>query len=187
MLRTSVSVLALGLFVLCAGNKRGDAPTTVPAATPAQQAALLDRVKSLAGTWEAVDESGKPKEGPGIVFAVSAGGSVVREIMFPGSPYEMVNVYHMDGPTMVMTHYCASGNQPRMRASAGSPDEVVLKFDSITNYTENPNHPGYMGGLTLVMKDKDHLTEKWTSYQEGKSPADVSFSFVRKADAAKQS
>ena len=34
-----------------------------------------------------------------------------------GTPMEMVTLYHMDGAELVATHYCAMGNQPRMRAA----------------------------------------------------------------------
>ncbi|MEZ6019293.1 MAG: hypothetical protein R3F17_04090 [Planctomycetota bacterium] len=42
----------------------------------------------------------------------------MREIMFPGQPFEMTNVYRLDGNDLCVTHFCAVGNQPQMRATA---------------------------------------------------------------------
>ena len=44
----------------------------------------------------------------------TGGGSAVTETLFPGTAHEMMSVYHMDGDDLVLTHYCAGGNQPRM-------------------------------------------------------------------------
>ena len=122
-------------------------------------------MKSLAGTWEQTDDKGQKSVVS--VFAVSSDGSVVREIMFPGTPHEMTNVYHLDGPSVVMTHYCAEGNQPRMRATGpDKPGAIALKFDSVSNLTARDQQ--YMGELTLLLKDKDHIVEQWTSFKEGK-------------------
>jgi hypothetical protein len=176
----SASILALALLAGCATHKTATpgAPTPVAAATPAQQAALLDRVKALQGTWQIPAHDGLPEST--IVFAVTANGSAVREIMFPGTPMEMTNLYHMDGPTMIMTHYCAMGNQPRVRAVAGGPhDPIDLKFDGVTNLS-SPDQ-SYMGGLKLTIKDADHIEEAWTSYKAGQSEGEhAAFQLTRK-------
>jgi len=174
------ALIVIALLAGCATHKAAapTAPTPVAAATPAQQAALLDRVKALQGTWQTPPHDGEP--GGDIVFAVTASGSAVREIMFPGTPMEMTNLYHMDGPTMVMTHYCAMGNQPRIRAVARGPhDPIELKFDSVTNLS-SADQP-YMGGLTLTIKDADHIEESWTSYKAGQPEGEhAAFQLTRK-------
>src|SRR5205807_1359748 len=128
-------------------------------ASTAQQAVLFDRVKTLQGAWVVKDDKGQ--EHPASTFAVSSDGSIVREIMLPGTEHEMTNVYHMDGPTLVMTHYCAMGNQPRLRAVAGDPNVIDLKFDSVTNLSG----PGesYMGDMKLVFVDANHIKTDWVS------------------------
>ena len=167
--RTTACIAGIALLAIagCSTSNRAARPTAATAspATAEQKAALLDRVKSLQGTWELPPHDGQP--GREIVFAVTSNGSVVREIMFPGSTEEMTNLYHMDGPTLVATHYCAIGNQPRMRAAAGGPnDPIDLKFDSVTNLSSADQM--YMGGLKIVFVDKDHIEEHWTSYTGGK-------------------
>jgi hypothetical protein len=50
------------------------------------------------------------------------------ERLFPGAPQEMTTVYHREGADLALTHYCAGGNQPRMRARAPAADANVLEF-----------------------------------------------------------
>ena len=79
-------------------------------------AVQLERLKALAGTWVAADKDGKPTDQVVSVIKVTAAGSAVQETLFPGQPHEMVSIYHLDKGDLVMTHYCALGNQPRMKA-----------------------------------------------------------------------
>jgi hypothetical protein len=171
---------ACGLVLSCASLISGGCATNraqvVTPATDAQRAELLDTLKSLEGTWTMDDENGQTITAS--VFTVSSGGSVVREIMFPGQPHEMTNVYHMDGPDMVVTHYCAVGNQPRMRATPGNePGTIAFEFDSVTNMTKPDEHR--MSGLVLVMKDQDHIVQKWTSFSGDKATDTVEFELTR--------
>ena len=50
-----------------------------------------------------------------INFKTISAGSVVTESMFPDTPMEMMNTYHADGDSFVMTHYCAQGVQPKLQ------------------------------------------------------------------------
>src|SRR4051794_18765367 len=106
-------VLLIMTVVSCAACSSMGEQRVVSTATPTQKAALIDRVKSLAGTWEMVRHDGTKDT---VVYQVSSNGSAVREVMFPGSKQEMTNMYTMDGSDLLMTHYCAMGNQPHMRA-----------------------------------------------------------------------
>lgn len=165
----TVPVAAAILAAGCATPTPGPSATlrTVPPATDAQHAALLGRIQALAGEWVMADQDAAPGTPPAAVFTVSSNGSVVREIMFPGAEHEMTNIYHMDGPDLVMTHYCAVGNQPRLRATAGGPpDELHFHTDSVTDLHD----PGdtYMGRMTLIFVDRDRIRQEWRSYAGGK-------------------
>jgi hypothetical protein len=72
-----------------------------------------------------VDKDGKPTDQVQSIIKVTAGGSVVHEILFPGQPQEMIAIYTADGPDLVMTHYCVLGNQPRMKADSKSPTNQI--------------------------------------------------------------
>lgn len=170
MLRSSLPIFGVAMLALAAGcassNHHGRAVAVTPA-TADQRARLLDRVASLEGTWELTDPEGKTQTAA--VFTVTSNKSAVREIMFPGSPHEMTNFYHMDGPDLVVTHYCAQGNQPHMRARAAAnpagSDRIAFEFDGLTNMT-SPDQM-YMGELTLVFVDADHVVQEWKSFKRG--------------------
>jgi hypothetical protein len=134
-------------------------PSAVTAATAAQSATLLDRVKSLAGTWESTDDKGATHVSS--VFTVTSNGSAVREVMLPGTPHEMTNMYTMDGPTLVM------GNQPHMRSVAARTDDrhIALGFDGVSNLTGADQM--YMGECTIEFVDADHIKTQWKSFEKG--------------------
>lgn len=170
------SLAALPLLSACKSGPEAAAPRAVRPASEAE-VALLDRVKSLEGEWVMADESAGA--GTASVFAVTSSGSVVREVMFPGQPHEMTNVYHMDGPSLVMTHYCAAGNQPRLRAVPGpSPDVLTFTLDGVSNLTDDDGV--YMGGLEMVFKDADHVLVRWTSFRAGEVDHTMDFELARR-------
>jgi len=129
---------------------------------PAQRKPLLDALKSLEGTWEQKDEKG---EAMLCEFKVTAAGSAVREIMFPGTAQEMTNLYSLDGNGLALVHYCAMGNQPHMRASAREGNKLAFQLQSVSD--KEADDEMYMGELTLEFVDADHLTEHWRSFVKG--------------------
>jgi len=113
-------------------------------------------------------------------FKVTAAGSAVREIMFPGTAQEMTNVYCLDGNALAMTHYCAMGNQPRMRAAARVGNQIPFGMATVSDM-ESPDEM-YMGELTLEFVDQDHMTEHWRTYVKGVLQKDqgVDMAFTRR-------
>lgn len=138
--------------------------TVHPDTVSEQDSGMLGEISKLAGNWEMADENGKTH--PATTFAITSGGSAVREIMWAGQQYEMTNLYHMDGGVLVCTHYCAAGNQPRMVAARAekTSDGMVFRFDidSVSNLRESHDH--YMGNMTLTILDDGGLRQDWRSY-----------------------
>jgi len=117
---------------------------------------LLSAVASLEGNWSGEMEGG---EVFGANFHVASAGSAIREIMLPGTDHEMTNMYTLDGNSMRMTHYCAGGNQPQMRAI--SVEGGVLEFvaDGVSDLSSADDV--YMGAMTLVIIDENHIEQHW--------------------------
>lgn len=147
------------------------APTTKPSADATDKA--FDAIKSLVGTWkgEFGGQSGT------IEFKLSAGGSVVVETMFPGTPQEMTNVYHRDGDAIVVTHYCASGNQPRMQLASIDGTKLAFTYRDCTNLA-SPDAMR-MDELTLELTDTDTLVEHWGACAKGQREPTMSFELKR--------
>ncbi len=99
-------VLTLTACLICLAASAGDKPT------PAQ--AAFERLKGLAGEWRG--RIGDREKGPAatVLFRTTAADHTVMETLFPGTAHEMVTMYHLEEGKLVLTHYCAAGNQPRM-------------------------------------------------------------------------
>jgi hypothetical protein len=124
----------------------------------------FDKLKALVGQWDATSPEGKTR----ITFQLISEGSALMESM---SRESMVTVYHPDGDSIMMTHYCAAGNQPRMRAQGSRSDSIVFQFVDAANLKESSD--GHMQGLVIKFQDKDHVTEEWTWKADGKETTSV--------------
>ena len=145
---------------------------------PPTAQARLDALKSLAGAWEA-DLDGDGVAESEVVFRVTSAGNAVHETMFPGTEHEMVNLFHLDGDDLVMTHYCAVGNQPRMRAAkGGEAGEMRFEFESATNVA-GPTQP-VMGNAVFTIVDENTLREDWQATVGGEAQPTMTFNLTRK-------
>jgi hypothetical protein len=151
----------------------------------AQQA--FDQLKSLEGTWKGAYqgageevEVGEEASGPAVhEIQVSAAGTVVMETMGPGTEHEMINMYHLDGDNLMVTHYCAGGNQPRMRLDLdhSSSDELVFAFVDGTNMDATTDH--YIGSATIQIVDADHIESVWHAYSGADQTDTMAFHLAR--------
>jgi hypothetical protein len=124
----------------------------------------FEKMKALVGQWDATGPEGKTR----ITFQLISEGSALMETMARES---MVTVYHQDGDSIMMTHYCAAGNQPRMRAQGSRGDSIVFQFVDAANLKGSSD--GHMRGLVIKFQDKDHVTEEWTWRGDGKETTSV--------------
>jgi hypothetical protein len=166
------TVLALSLLPLALACQT---TATVAPADAARRAALFGAVASLEGRWE----GGTPTEGlaPLHEFRVTSAGSAVRELMFPGSEHEMTNMYTLDGDGLVMTHYCAAGNQPHMRATSIDGDAIAFRTTGVSDL-KAPDEV-YMGEMTLVLVDENHIEQRWRALRAGRLDDEMVFELHR--------
>ena len=148
------AILVAGLAALCCANASAGADD------------VMAKLTALEGEWTFLDENGTDTGVVGAVFKPTANGSAVSEVMMPGGDHEMLNVYHADGDRVLMTHYCAAGNQPRLEIVPAGEDRLELRFESITNLArEGANH---MHQAEFQWHGPDRLTTYWYSMQDGK-------------------
>jgi hypothetical protein len=173
------------LSLVCTGTLAGailyGAEETKKAATSDTSAhALFERLKGLEGEWEtAAPNKLVPKGQVLLQYRLTGGGTALTELIAPGSPKEMLSVYHQDGEQLVMTHYCCMGNQPKMRAKAGKDkQEIVFEFTGGTNL--DPEKDGHIHGGRIRIVDADHLHVEWDFYVGGKLADTHSADLVRK-------
>jgi len=145
----------------------------------AAPAKTFDRFKALAGDWVAAEDTDYAKKGDLIArYHLTGGGSAVVEDLFPGSPHEMTTVYHMDGDDVVLTHYCMTGNQPRMRAKAPEGDTVTFAFDGGTNIDAKKTK--HMHDASFQFVSENEIRTQWNGLADGKPSMTVKTHLVRK-------
>jgi len=144
---------------------------------PYEGSPALKTMKSLAGTWNGTHLMQGKELPASIEYKVSSNGSTVVETMFPGTPHEMVNVYHDKAGKLAMTHYCSVGNQPHLDLVAMEGRTLSFSLSS----TDNPHlgDEGHMHDLTITLTDPGHLQQNWSFFEKGKQGGMTTFDLVR--------
>lgn len=167
--RSSILWTSLTLLLLAGAVSAGAAETSA--------ADAFARIKTLAGTWTGEGAEQGQTFTVTHEFRVSANASVVMETMNPGTEHEMINMYHLDGDDLVLTHYCAGGNQPTMKLVKAEGDTLEFDFTGGTNL--DPATDGYIHGGRLVFVDAGTIRSDWIGYQGGKEAGTTSFTLKR--------
>lgn len=125
----------------------------------------LDHLKALEGDWNGKFADGNEIK---VTYTTISGGNAVMETFRLPDGTDMRSIYHMNGEKLMMTHYCESGNQPRLEsASPADGNDVTLNFLDITNLGE-PKMVSYLYRVTLHFGDKDQLSQDITWLIQGK-------------------
>ena len=156
--RILAGLLALTFTVPAQAEEKKDAPKN----------AALEQLKKLAGEWVALDKDGKPTKEVVSSIKVIGAGSAVHETIFPGAAHEMVSVYHLDGKDLVMTHYCAAQNQPKMKLDPKSTaNKLVFEFIGGSNIDPAKDFHMHNGSITIV--DENTIEWTWCGWTGGKA------------------
>lgn len=148
-------------------------------ADQAGTAPAFDRFKALVGEWVAAADGPMAEKGDLVArYALTAGGTAVVETEFPGTPHEMVTVYTVEGQDVVLTHYCTSGNQPRMRAAKAAGARLEFAFDGGGNV--DPKSSKHMHSAVFEFLGPDEIRSEWTELADGKPAMVVPIHLVRK-------
>ena len=128
-------------------------------------ARMFDRLRGLAGEWEGTFTwtDGRTGSGPlkATYYLTGFGSALIEDLLMDGKPY-MTSIYHLDGPDLRVTHYCAAGNQPRFKAkkideSAGT---IEFTFVDVTNVT--PKRPAHVEAIGLELVSADQVKVVFT-------------------------
>ena len=101
------------------------------------------------------------------------------ETLFPGTAHEMVTMYHLDGDKLMLTHYCAAGNQPRMvlDLQKSTPELLVFEFAGGSNLDPAKDNHMHAGRFKFIGANK--LEAEWDNYQQGKQAGVAKFTLQR--------
>ena len=140
--------------------------TAVQAQSPEPAASAFERLKAMDGEW--IDVTGVfGKKGAVVAtYKVTGAGNTVIESFPVGTPYEMTTVYHRDGSHIVLTHYCTSNTQPKMRAKEIRGNVMAFEFDGGTNV--DPATTSHMHNMRWEFISKDEARAEWHNWDKGK-------------------
>ena len=132
----------------------GAGEPTPPKLPPASKE--LEKIKTLVGKWHGKVDFGQGLTDMDVQYRLIAGGTVVEERCFVGTPQEMVTMFYDKDGKLALTHYCIMGNRPAMVLK--SADENSIKFAFDENCGINPSKEPHMHALTLRFDDANTLT-----------------------------
>ena len=138
--------------------------------TPKQGSAEFERLKTLVGTWQGKADMGQGPIDMTMQYRLLAGGSVLEERVFAGTPNEMVTMYYDKDGKLAMTHYCMFGNRPGMLLK--SSNDKTLKFDFDQTCGINAATESHMHALTITFDDADTITSSCKAIIDGKEMAE---------------
>ena len=137
-------------------------PKTSGPQSDAQKA--FETLKTLAGSWEG-SIMGMPVQ---ITIRVtSSGNAILHEGTSSGMKDNPITMLYVDSDRLLLTHYCDSGNRPRMQGKL-SPDGKTVTFDFLD--VSGNSQRFLMHDAAFTMIDANHHIEEWTYIVSGKPP-----------------
>jgi hypothetical protein len=130
----------------------------------------FERMKTLVGSWTGKTDMGQGPIDLTIQYRLLAGGSVLEERCFAGTPNEMVTMYYDQNGKLAMTHYCVMGNRPGMKLK--SSDAKTINFDFDATCGINAKKESHMHALSITFDDADTITTSCTAIMDGKEQPD---------------
>jgi hypothetical protein len=91
----------------------------------------------------------------------------------------MISMYHLENGDLIATHYCAMGNQPRMKLSKATPSE--LTFDFVGGAGIDPEKSMHIHGGTISLRPDGKMEALWRVFRGGKEIAQNKF-FLQRED-----
>ena len=127
---------------------------------------VFKQLSGLVGDWAGKSPTGRENK---VNYRLTAGGTVLVETWSLSSGRESMTLYHIDGETLMATHYCPQGNQPRLVLMPDS-EKFSFAFHDGTNL----HVPGkaHQHSFWLKIDDKDHFLRN-EIYVENNAPLET--------------
>jgi hypothetical protein len=127
-------------------------------------------IKALVGDWQGSYEwIGKNRKGPmNAKYNLSGNDTtVVEDLIVDGNP-NMTTVYHLDGADLRATHYCAAGNQPRLKVTSIDGNKKSVKFQMVDITNLSSPDAGHVRDLELRLTGANEIIILFTFVGSGK-------------------
>ena len=133
---------------------------------PKKGSAELEKMKTLVGTWTGKTDMGQGPIDISLQYRLLAGGSVLEERCFSGTPNEMITMYYDQNGKLAMTHYCMLGNRPGMLLKSSDANSIQLDFDGTCGI--DPAKESHMHALKITFDDANTITTSCKAIMDGK-------------------
>jgi hypothetical protein len=160
-------VLAAALLVACGAAPHG------PRAL--EDADAFERLSAIAGAWQSTSDAGTVTAD----YALVSRGSALVETWVTASGARTLTVYHPDHATVLLTHYCAQGNQARLRLTEASATRFRFEREGATNVL-----PEQSILTVLVLSLDDGALVRTETYVDGAGTPEESVTRFERALAA---
>lgn len=168
---TILIILAAAATIVTAQEMPMPMPKTTGAQSDAQKA--FEKLKSLAGSWEA-NVMGMSVQAT--IRVTSRGNAILHEATSSSRPDDPITMIYVDGDRLLLTHYCDSGNRPRMEGKISADgNSVEFNLVDITGNTQR----GFMNHVAFTIVDANHHSEESTWTLPGNKPMTVQAVFQR--------
>lgn len=147
--------------------------------SPAKTA--FEKLKKLEGKWVGKATMEGATMDSDSTYKLTGNGTALVETLAPGSTFEMVTVFHMDGDNLILTHYCGAGNQPTMKWKPSTKGPEWIEFDFLRG-TNMKNSDSHMHSLSFRWISDDHVEAHWVYFDKGKAVGNIDFDMTRKKD-----
>lgn len=160
-MKTKITSVCAALLLTTAICLHAEEPAKPKPGSPA-----FEKMKTLVGTWQGRVDMGQGPIDMTSQYRLLAGGTVLEERCFPGTPMEMVTMYYDKDGQLAMTHYCVMGNRPSMVVKSADAKSIQFEFDKSCGI--NPKKESHMHSLSLTFTDADTLTASCKAIMDGK-------------------
>jgi hypothetical protein len=168
-MKTSFTAVCATVLLAASATLWADnAPVSKPSSQGEAKAGSpeFERMKSLVGSWKGVVDMGQGPIEMVAQYRLLAGGSVLEERVFAGTPNEMVTMFYDKDGKLALTHYCMFGNRPAMALK--SADSKSIRFDFDKTCGIDVKKEAHMHALTLTFDDADTITASCKAFMDGK-------------------
>ena len=159
-MKTKITAVCATLLLAVAVSLQAD---DAPAPKPGSKE--FEKMKTLVGTWTGKADCGQGPVDIAIQYRLLAGGSVLEERCFSGTPNEMVSMYYDQGGKLAMTHYCMFGNRPAMLLK--SSDDKTINFDFDKTCGIDTKKESHMHALSIHFDDANTITTSCKAMMNG--------------------